>query len=216
MGRLKIGVLASGSGSNFQNIIEYFSKNKPNFEYEISILISNKKNAYALKRADDFGIDNIYFSKSDFKDGFNRDKEILKELKKRNVNLVVLAGYLAKIPDFIIEEYENKILNIHPSLIPSFSGKGYYGEKVHKAVFERGVKLSGATTHFVNNGLDEGPIILQKAVCLSGTNSPEDIQKKVLKVEHEILPKTIDLIGNDMVKVIENKVIISSNSKGVI
>ncbi len=133
---------------------------------------------------------------------------MLEWLVEEKIFLVVLAGFIRKIPEAVVKVYENRIINVHPSLIPAFAGAGYYGEKVHQAVYRRGVKLTGATVHFVNEGMDEGPIIMQEAVKLTGKESPEEIGKKVLKIEHQILPKAVDLFVRRQLSVDNGRVII--------
>lgn len=205
---LRIGVLISGSGTNLQAIIDSIeSKRLKNVS--IVTVISNNKNAYGLVRANNYGIDNKVISPKDFsnKDEFSR---CLKDyFIEKKVDLVVLAGYLVVLNDIFLEAFSNKTINIHPSLIPSFCGAGYYGINVHEAVLYRGVKITGATVHFVDSGTDTGPIILQKAVPVLPNDTPETLQKRVLEeAEWEILPKAINLIASNKIKINDNKVII--------
>lgn len=178
----KIAVLVSGSGSNLQAIID----NKENYNGEIVLVISNKENAYGLERAKLAGINTAVISKD--------DTLILKTLKDNNVDFVVLAGYLAILTPIVINEYVNKIINIHPSLLPSFGGPGAYGIHVHEMAFNRGVKVSGATIHFVNDEVDGGPILLQESCDISMCKDASEIQMKVLEVEHRLLPKAVELL----------------------
>lgn len=202
---LKIAVLVSGGGTNLQAIIDGV-KNGTITNTKIEAVISNNKNAYALERAKKNGIANLCISPKDFatREAFN--KEFLQKLNSYQVDLVVLAGFLVVIPPEMIAEYKNRIINIHPSLIPSFCGTGYYGLKVHEGVLNRGVKLTGATVHFVDEGTDTGPILLQKAVEVKEGDTPEVLQRRVMEqAEWELLPRAIDLIANGRVTVENQK-----------
>lgn len=203
---LKIAVLVSGGGTNLQAIIDAIA-NKTITNAEISVVISNNKDAYALERARKHGIEAVCISPKQFetRDAFNR--AFLEKLNSYQVDLVVLAGFLVVLPEMLIREYENRIINIHPSLIPSFCGTGFYGLKVHEGVLARGVKITGATVHFVDAGTDTGPIILQKAVEVKQDDTPEILQRRVMEeAEWIIMPKAIDLIANGKVSVVEGKV----------
>lgn len=167
---------------------------------EIRLVISNRKKAYGLERARLHGIQAEWIKDED---------EILKRFEEEKIDVVVLAGYLAIVGDKLIEQYKNRIINIHPSLIPSFCGPGFYGMHVHEAVFKRGVKVSGATVHFVTGEVDGGPIILQRAVDISDLETPEDIQARVLEIEHEILPEAVALYCEGRVSVENERVKIS-------
>lgn len=205
---LRLGVLVSGGGTNLQAIIDRI-EDKTITNAEIAVVISNNQGAYALERAKTHGIQAECISPKDFADREEFHKALLKELQKNKVDLVVLAGYLVAIPPVIVEAYPNRIINIHPSLIPSFCGTGFYGLKVHEGVLDRGVKVTGATVHFVDTGTDTGPIILQKAVEVQNGDTPQILQKKVMEeAEWKILPAAIDLIANDRVTVENNKVFI--------
>ena len=205
---LRLGVLVSGGGTNLQAIIDRI-EDKTITNAEIAVVISNNQGAYALERAKTHGIQAECISPKDFADREEFHKALLKELQKNKVDLVVLAGYLVAIPPVIVEAYPNRIINIHPSLIPSFCGKGFYGLKVHEGVLDRGVKVTGATVHFVDTGTDTGPIILQKSVDLHKGDTPQILQKRVMEeAEWKILPAAIDLIANDRVTVENNKVFI--------
>lgn len=203
---LKIAVCVSGGGTNLQAIIDGI-ENQTITNTEIEVVISNNKNAYALERAKQHGIKSICISPKDYasREAFNED--FLKQLNSYHVDLVVLAGFLVVIPEQMIKEYTNRIINIHPSLIPSFCGTGYYGLKVHEGVLSRGVKVTGATVHFVDEGTDTGPIILQKAIAVEETDTPEVLQRRVMEqAEWIIMPKAIDLIANGKVTVTDGKV----------
>jgi phosphoribosylglycinamide formyltransferase-1 len=171
---------------------------------EISVVISNNPNAYALERAKGHGIEAVCISPRSFADRDAFNQAFLAKLDSYEVDLVVLAGFLVVIPPRMIESYRNRIINIHPSLIPSFCGTGYYGLKVHEGVLSRGVKVTGATVHFVDEGTDTGPIILQKAVAVEQGDTPEILQRRVMEqAEWIILPKAIDLIANGKVSVVD-------------
>ncbi|MCP1102642.1 phosphoribosylglycinamide formyltransferase-1 [Aequitasia blattaphilus] len=203
---LKIVVLVSGGGTNLQAIIDQIDEGKIT-NTEIAGVISNNKNAYALTRAKNHGINHVCVSPKDYatRDEFNQ--EFLKTMDDMNPDLVILAGFLVVIPPQMIQKYENRIINIHPSLIPSFAGKGFYGLKVHEKALERGVKVVGATVHFVDEGTDTGPIILQKAVEVKQGDTPEVLQQRVMEeAEWVILPRAIDLIANGKVKIKDGKV----------
>ncbi len=203
---LRIAVMVSGGGTNMQTIIDEI-KNK-NINGSIEIVISSKDDAFALKRAENCGIENICIGKKDFSDLEMRTKKIMEVLDKRKIDFIILAGYMSIIDKKIIEKYHNRIINIHPSLIPSFCGRGYYGAKVHEAVLEYGVKITGATVHFVDEGTDTGPIILQEAVEVKPEDTVETLAAKVLKVEHKLLPKAVKLFCEGRLHIEERKVII--------
>ncbi|SEI50734.1 formyltetrahydrofolate-dependent phosphoribosylglycinamide formyltransferase [Lachnospiraceae bacterium A10] len=203
---LKIAVLVSGGGTNLQAIIDRV-KDGTIADAKIDVVISNNKGAYALERAEKAGIDALVISPKDFEDRAQFNQALLSELKTRNVDLVVLAGYLVVVPETVISEFRNRIINIHPSLIPSFCGKGYYGLKVHEAVLSRGVKVTGATVHFVDEGTDTGPIILQKAVEVKQSDTPEVLQRRVMEeAEWVILPRAIAMIAKGQISVVDGLV----------
>ena len=204
---LKVAVLVSGGGTNLQAIIDGI-ENGSITNAKIDVVISNNKNAYALERAKKHDIEAVALSPKDFetRDLFN--EALYNELVDRKIDLIVLAGCLVVIPEKIIHEFENRIINIHPSLIPSFCGTGYYGLKVHEKALARGVKVSGATVHFVDEGTDTGPIIAQKAVEIKQGDTPEVLQRRIMEqAEWVIMPKAIDDIANGRIKVEEGKVI---------
>ena len=198
---LNVVILVSGGGTNLQAIIDAV-ENDTITNTKIVGVISNNKNAYALERAKKHGIANCCIPSKDYADRATFNQKFLEKMDELNPDLIVLAGFLVVIPPEMIAKYRNRIINIHPSLIPSFCGTGYYGLKVHEAALARGVKVVGATVHFVDEGTDTGPIILQKAVEVEEGDTPEVLQRRVMEqAEWKILPKAIDLIANGKVKV---------------
>ena len=198
---LRLAVLVSGGGTNLQAILDAIDEGTIT-NAEVSVVISNNAGAYALERAKTKEIDAVCLSPKTFasREAFN--EALLAKLQSYNVDLVVLAGCLVVIPQSIVDAYPNKIINIHPSLIPSFCGTGYYGLKVHEGVLSRGVKVTGATVHFVDGGTDTGPIILQKAVEVHEGDTPKALQQRVMEeAEWVIMPRAIDLIANGKVTV---------------
>ena len=195
---VRIAVLISGSGTNLQSLIDAYLNKEINGE--IALVVSNRKKAYGLERAKNAGIEAMHI----------KDEDVLIEtLKEKKIDLIVLAGYLAIVSDKLINLYENKIINIHPSLIPSFCGSGFYGIHVHEHAFNRGVKVSGATVHFVSNVVDGGPIILQRAIDVSKAQSPEEMQEMVLvNIEHKILKEAVKLYCDGKIKVENERVTI--------
>ena len=205
---LNVIVLVSGGGTNLQAIIDAVETEKIS-NTRISGVISNNKNAYALVRAKKHGIENRCISPKDFETRAQFNEKFLEAVDGMKPDLIVLAGFLVVIPPKMTERYKNRIINIHPSLIPSFCGTGYYGLKVHEAALLRGVKVVGATVHFVDEGTDTGPIILQKAVEVEPGDTPEILQRRVMEqAEWKILPTAIDLIANGKVKVEDGKTVI--------
>ena len=198
---LRIAVLVSGGGTNLQAIIDSIAAGKIT-DTEIAAVISNNKNAYALERAKQAGIKDIVVSPKDFETREVFNENLLKTLQEVNPDLIVLAGYLVVIPEIVIDAFENRIINIHPSLIPAFCGTGYYGLKVHEAALKRGVKVVGATVHFVDKGTDTGPIIMQKAVAVQNGDTPKVLQQRVMEqAEWNILPAAIDKIAHGKVRI---------------
>lgn len=196
---LNIGILVSGSGTNLQAVIDSIKDGRIT-NARINVVISNKDEAYALTRARENHLHaevvapGKYSSREDF------HQALYEKLQEYGVNFIVLAGYLVKVPEIVIKNFSGRIINIHPSLIPAFCGTGYYGLKVHEAVLNRGVKLTGATVHFVDEGMDTGPIILQKGVEVLDGDTPQTLQRRVMEeAEWELLPKAIDLIANDKI-----------------
>ena len=203
---LRVVVLVSGGGTNLQAIMDAVD-NGTITNTEIVGVISNNKNAYALERAAKRGIKNICVSPKDFATRAEFNEGLLKAVNEMEADLVVLAGFLVVIPEQMIAEYRNRIINIHPSLIPSFCGTGYYGLKVHEAALDKGVKVVGATVHFVDEGTDTGAIIMQKPVMVEKGDTPEILQRRVMEeAEWIILPKAIDLIANDKLEILDGKV----------
>ena len=206
---LKVAVCVSGGGTNLQAIIDAIA-NKTITNTEISVVISNNPGAYALERAKGYGIETVCISPKDYENREAFNQAFLEKLDSYHVDLVVLAGFLVVIPEIMVKKYKNRIINIHPSLIPSFCGTGYYGLKVHEGVLSRGVKVTGATVHFVDEGTDTGPIILQKAVSVRQDDTPTTLQRRVMEeAEWKIMPEAINLIANGKVKVVGHKVEIS-------
>lgn len=202
---LKIVVMVSGGGTNLQAIIDGVEKGSIT-NTEIVGVISNNKNAYALERARNHGISAQCISPKDFADRGQFNEKLLEAVEGYTPDLVVLAGFLVVIPPEMTAKYKNRMINIHPSLIPSFCGTGYYGLKVHEAALARGVKVVGATVHFVDEGTDTGPIILQKAVEVRPGDTAEILQRRVMEeAEWKILPRAIDLVANGKVAVKDGK-----------
>lgn len=206
---LRTVVCVSGGGTNLQAIIDGIRQGSVS-DVQIVRVVSNNKNAYALERAAQAGIDAVCVSPRDYADRDRFNEALLREVDAAAPDLVVLAGFLVVIPPALIRKYENRIINIHPSLIPSFCGTGYYGLKVHEAVLERGVKITGATVHFVDEGTDTGPIIMQKPVEVLEGDTPEVLQRRVMEeAEWIILPKSLNLIAGGKVKVTDKRVSIT-------
>ena len=205
---LKLAVLVSGGGTNLQAIMDAID-NGTITNAKIEVVVSNNQNAYALERAKQHGIEALCISPKEFENREAFNKAFLEKLDSFGVDLVVLAGFLVVIPEIMIQKYRNRIINIHPSLIPAFCGTGYYGLKVHEGALARGVKVTGATVHFVDEGTDTGPIILQKPVMIEQGDTPEVLQRRVMEqAEWKILPQAIDLIANGKVEVIDGKTVI--------
>lgn len=194
---LRAVVCVSGGGTNLQAILDAVG-NGSITNTEIIAVISNNAGARALARAEEHGIPGILLSPKDYPDRESFNHAFTEKMRKLHPDLVVLAGFLVKIPEEMVAEFSGRIVNIHPSLIPSFCGVGYYGLKVHEETLRRGVKVTGATVHFVNEGMDEGPIIAQKAVMVEEDDTPETLQRRVMEqAEWLLLPKAIDDIAND-------------------
>lgn len=202
---LKILVCVSGGGTNLQAIIDSIKEGRIR-NTEIVCVVSNNKTAYALERAKENGIPGICISPKDYESREDFHRALLDALREAAPDLIVLAGFLVVLPEEMIREYKNRIINIHPSLIPSFCGTGYYGLKVHEGVLERGVKITGATVHFVDEGTDTGPILMQKAVAVRDGDTPETLQRRVMEeAEWVILPQCLDLIAAGRVTVADGK-----------
>lgn len=201
----RIAVLVSGSGSNLQAILD---KEIEYINGKVVLVFSNIKSAYGLERARNHGVDAMSLSRKNFDSDEAYDEKLVELLKEYNVDLIVLAGYLRIITPKLIDQFENQIINIHPSLLPSFGGKGCYGIHVHEKVLERGCKVSGATVHFVDHEADTGPIILQDALEIDQSWSPEDLQKAVLEIEHRLLPEAVKLYCEDKLEIVNKRVYI--------
>lgn len=199
-------MLVSGGGTNLQAIFDGISQGTIR-NAKVEVVISNNASAYALERAKNHGVEALCLSPKAYesREAFNR--ALLEKIDAYHLDLIVLAGFLVTIPAEMIRKYPNRIINIHPSLIPSFCGVGYYGLKVHEAALARGVKLTGATVHFVDEGVDSGPILLQKAVEVQPQDTPKTLQQRVMEqAEWILLPQVIDDIANDRIRMIDNKV----------
>ena len=195
---LNIGVLVSGGGTNLQAIIDETLAG--NINGKVKVVISNKENAYGLERARQMILNAIFETDED---------RIIEVLKEHNIDLVVLAGYLKIISPKFVNEFRNKMINIHPSLIPSFCGKGYYGQKVHQGVIDYGAKVTGATVHFVDEGADTGPIIMQETVVVKDDDDASSLAKRVLEIEHKILKKSISLFCENKLSIQGRRVFIN-------
>jgi len=203
---LKTVVCVSGGGTNLQAVLDAIEQGKVT-NTEIIGVISNNANAKALDRAREHGILAVHMSPRDYSDREAFNSAFADKMFELAPDLIVLAGFLVKIPEAMVSGFPNRIINIHPSLIPSFCGVGYYGLKVHEKVLERGVKVTGATVHFVNDGMDEGPIIAQKAVKVEDSDTPESLQLRVMEqAEWILLPQAIDDIANGRLTVVGNRV----------
>lgn len=203
---LNIAVFISGGGTNLQAIINAVKENKINGK--IKLVFSNRKNAYGLIRAQNESIDTFYLNRKKFFSSEKYDERILEELERKNIDLIVLAGYLNILSLKLVSKYSNRIINIHPSLIPSFCGDEFYGENVHKAVIKSGVKFTGATTHFVDEKVDTGAIILQDVVPVLINDDFETVAKRVLEIEHEILVKTVKAFCDNKIVFKDNRAFI--------
>lgn len=206
---LRVVALVSGGGTNLQAILDAIAAGTVTNAQVVKV-ISNSKKAYALERAAKAGIPSACVTRKDYPDPEEFNRALLSEIQQAGADLVVLAGCLVVIPQCIVDAYPNRIINIHPALIPSFCGTGYYGLGVHEAALARGVRVTGATVHFVDGGTDTGPIILQKAVEVCEGDTPEILQRRVMEqAEWQILPEAIDLIANGKVAVLDGRVHLS-------
>ncbi len=204
---LRVVVLVSGGGTNLQAIIDAVQAGSIS-NVELVGVLSNNKTVKSLERARNAGIPAISVSPKDYENRDLFNEAFLAKVDELNPDLIVLAGFLVAIPPAMVSKYSNRIINIHPSLIPSFCGVGYYGLKVHEKALERGVKVTGATVHFVTEGMDEGPIIAQKCVCVEDGDTAEVLQRRVMEqAEWVILPQAIDDIANDRIAIVDGKVI---------
>lgn len=203
---LKIGVLVSGGGTNFQAIVDSIESGYIE-NAKIVTLVSSSPKAYALERAKNHNIEGVVIRKKDFENSELYEKALVEHFESREVDLVIMSGFMVVIGPYFINAFRNRIMNIHPSLIPSFCGNGYYGLKVHEAALEKGVKVTGATVHFVTEETDAGPIILQKAVYIDDDDTPESLQKKVMiEAEWKIFPEAIKLFAEGKIEIVGNKV----------
>ena len=208
---LKIAVMVSGGGTNLQAIIDAIA-NGTITDTRIVAVISNNADAYALERARNAGIKAVCVSRKEIPDRAAYDDALLAAVEESGADLIVLAGFLVVIPTKMIQAYRNRIINIHPSLIPAFCGTGYYGLKVHEGVLSRGVKVTGATVHFVDEGTDTGPIILQKAVAVEEGDTPQLLQRRVMEqAEWKLLPQAIQLIAHNKVQVVDGHAVVSES-----
>jgi phosphoribosylglycinamide formyltransferase 1 len=208
----RIAVFASGSGSNLQSLIDACNDKYLRDGY-IELVFSNKKDAYALERAIKAKIKTLYFDPKEFKTNEDYDQRLAESMNEHKIDIVCLAGYMKILTKKFLDTFKGKIMNIHPALLPSFGGKGYYGLNVHEKVLEYGAKVTGATVHFVDYGADTGPIILQKAVNVEQDDTPETLQKRVLKIEHEIYKEALKYVCQDRCEMKGRRVIIKSAGK---
>lgn len=202
-------MFGSGSGTNFQSIQKQIESGE--LPLTITCVISNKASAGILEFAKQYQIDQMVLAEKDFASYSEFESGFHGLLDDYKPDLLILAGYMRKIPDSIIDRYKNRIVNIHPALLPSFGGQGMYGDKVHQAVFNSGVKVSGATVHFVNHEYDKGPIIMQDCINLKGTESAEEIGKKVLKIEHQLYAKALKYICSGRFQIKDNRVVLNND-----
>lgn len=199
---IRIGALVSGGGTNLQAIIDAIDTQ--GIDAEIVSVVSNKAGAYALERAKNKNIEACVISKKDYTEPGEYEKALVKHFKDRNVDLIVLAGFMVILNEVFVNAFENRIINIHPALIPSFCGEGFYGLHVHEAALKAGVKVTGATVHFVTADCDAGPIILQKAVEIEDDDTPESLQKRVMEqAEWKIYPEAVRLIAENKIEIVD-------------
>lgn len=206
MKTIRVGILASGNGSNFQAIVD--RSERGTLPAKVAVLVSDKSNAFVLQRAKNHSIPAYVIRPKDFSDQEEYEQKMIEILNQHGVELVVLAGFMRILSSKFIQAFKDRIMNVHPSLIPAFCGKGFYGMTVHQAVFEYGVKITGATVHFVNEEIDAGPIIIQKPVFVCDEDTPETIAEKVHQVEHEILPEAIRLFALGKLQISGRRVIV--------
>lgn len=205
---LRVCVCVSGGGTNLQAIIDAVAEHKIT-NTELAFVISNNESAKALERAEKAGIKTACFNPKSYESRDLFEEAFMEAVEKEQIDLIVLAGFMIMIPAAFIQKYRNRIINIHPSLIPSFCGPGFYGLRVHEKALEKGVKVTGATVHFVDEIYDNGPIIMQKSVVVHDDDTPQTLQLRVMQeAEWNILPKAIDLIANNKVSIVNGKVIL--------
>lgn len=213
---MRVVVCVSGGGTNLQAILDAEAAGRLAGAKVVSV-IGNNRDAYAFKRAEQAGVPAVCVCPKDYPDRNAFHRAFLEALDSARPDLVVLAGFLVKIPEEMIRRYRNRIINIHPSLIPSFCGVGYYGLKVHEGVLNRGVKVTGATVHFVDEDMDTGPILLQKAVEVRPGDTPESLQRRVMEeAEWVLLPRAIRLIAEGLVEISEGKTVIQTEEGGLL
>ncbi|MBB6218832.1 phosphoribosylglycinamide formyltransferase-1 [Anaerosolibacter carboniphilus] len=212
METLNIAVFISGGGTNLQSLIDQMEEGR--IQGRITVVISSKEDAYGLVRAKAHNIEGITIGKNNYPNVEERENRIIEVLEEKEIDLIVLAGYLNILGKKVVERYNNRIINVHPALIPSFCGKGFHGEKVHQAVLDYGVKITGATVHFVDEGTDTGPIILQGIVEVLEDDNLKTLGEKVLTVEHRLLPKAVSLFAQGRLKVEGRKVRIIDSQRG--
>ena len=208
----KIAVLISGGGSNLQSLIDKVHKKSA----IIDIVISDEDDAYGLIRAKNSNIETKVIRNKDYSSREEFSNALMEEIDKRDISLIVLAGFMKILSKDFMHHFKEKVINIHPSLIPSFCGRGYYGIKVHEKAIEYGVKLSGATVHFADEKADNGPIIIQKSVEVKPDDTPKKLQDRILKIEHEILPKAVELFCEDRIEINSRMVVIKDNKGEVV
>ncbi len=201
----RIAVLVSGGGTNLQALIDAIKNNYITEGY-IEIVFSNKKDAYGLERAIKSGIKTMFLDPKEFKSREEYDEYLSGKMNSFNIDLICLAGYMRILTEKFLDKFKGKIMNIHPALLPSFGGPGMYGLNVHKAVIESGVKITGCTVHFVNKGVDTGPIIIQKCVAVDDNDTPETLQKKILEYEHKAYPEAVKLFTENRLKIVDKRV----------
>ncbi|TYP58512.1 formyltetrahydrofolate-dependent phosphoribosylglycinamide formyltransferase [Thermosediminibacter litoriperuensis] len=206
MPALRLGVLVSGNGTNLQAVIDSIESGY--LKAAVEVVISSRDGVYALERAKNHGIRTFVVRPEDYGGTEEYEEEMIKLLNGAGVDLVVLAGFIKVLSLHFVRAFSGRIINIHPSLIPSFCGRGFYGTRVHRAALEYGVKVTGATVHFVDEGTDTGPIILQKAVAVEDDDTPESLAARVLRVEHELLPEAIKLYAENRLQVVGRRVLI--------
>ncbi len=204
----KIAVFISGGGTNLQALIDAIN-NEYIKEGYIEIVFSNKKEAYGLERAIKSGIKTMFLDPKEFSGRQEYDEYLAGKMNSMNIDLICLAGYMQILTEKFLDKFHGKIMNIHPALLPSFGGPGMYGLNVHKAVIEAGVKITGCTVHFVDKGVDTGPIIIQKCVSVDDNDTPETLQQKVLKYEHQAYPEAVKLFTEGRLKIVGKRVVIS-------
>ncbi|HDR05172.1 MAG TPA: phosphoribosylglycinamide formyltransferase [Candidatus Marinimicrobia bacterium] len=206
----KIAVFASGAGSNFQNLVQEL--NQAETSGEIVLLICNKSKAGALKKAAQLKIPALVIRRKDFQNQISYEDKIQSELIKRQIDLIVLSGYLQLLPESVISRYQNRVINIHPALLPAFGGKGFYGDYVHQAVLESGVKISGISIHFVNSEYDKGRIILQKCVEIENEETIESLRQKIHTLEYYWFPKALKWLSEERIVVKDERVLVYDKS----